>query len=178
MNNRNLILFLTIGLSITSSIYGVILVVISFQPSSSLGGSTTDILARYSHGAIVLSIGAMGWLATLYQLTLLQEKRISVSLRRELSGNGDNREVYRTFASRGGFKRLSIMESMESPRLRNEIARTTKTDWKEVDRNLRILKSIDLVKVQSLHESVSVYELTEKGREVLQLVKTILSETT
>lgn len=177
LNNRNLILFLTICLSVTSSVYGIILVIISFKLNTSLGGSISDTLVRYSLGAILLSISTTGWIATLYQLTLLGEKRISDSLRRELLGNGNNREIYKVFASRGGFKRISIMESMKEPRLRNEIARTTKTDWKEVDRNLRILKSINLVKVQSLHESVSVYELTEQGREVLREVETILGET-
>lgn len=176
LNNRDLILFLTICLSVTSSVYGIILIIISFKLNTSLGGSISDTLVRYSLGAILLSIGTMGWIATLYQLTLLGEKRILNSLRREFLGNENHREIYKVFASRGGFKRISIMESMKEPRLRNEIARTTKTDWKEVDRNLRILKSINLVKVQSLHESVSVYELTEQGREVLHEIETILGE--
>lgn len=153
------------------------MVIISFQHGTSLGGSAADTLVRYSHGVILLSFGAIGWLTTLYQLSLLSERKNSVLLKKELSRSGNNKEIYLIFKSKGGLRRLSIMESMDGPKLRNEIARTTKTDWKEVDRNLRILKSVDLVRTQSPHEAVSVYELTEKGKEVLHLVKAILGET-
>ena len=69
---------------------------------------------------------------------------------------------------------MSIMESLKIPRMKSEIAKITTTDWKEVDRNIRILSSVDLVNTEFVHGSFSVYELTERGKEALRTVETSL----
>ena len=55
-----------------------------------------------------------------------------------------------------------VKKWLSVPRMKSEIAKITTTDWKEVDRNIRILSSVDLVKTEFIHGSFSVYELTER----------------
>lgn len=92
----------------------------------------------------------------------------------KLSGKEDGLAIYNIFKGRGGNRRLLIMESLKVARMRNEIAKITNTDWKEVDRNIRILCSFNLVKTDFVHGSFSVYEMTERGKEILRIIETVL----
>lgn len=67
-----------------------------------------------------------------------------------------------------------MMEILETPMIRSEIADIVGMDWKEVDRNIKILESVDLVKTQYSHGSTSVFELTNKGKNVLEKVKSAI----
>jgi hypothetical protein len=48
---------------------------------------------------------------------------------------------------RGGTSRLALMQSLETPRHRQELSEVTGIDWKEVDRELGALEKYGLVKV-------------------------------
>lgn len=179
MKGKRLILLLTVCLSIISSIYGILLIVTPshYSVSKSLlpqALSTHGLTGTY--GVISLSVGFIGWILSFYQIQSLRDKKVSKTLRKELSGTDLDGEIYDTFRKRGGINRLSILDSLSTPRLRNQIARMTKIDWKEVDRNLRVLSSINLVRVQYSSGSFSVYELTGRGREVLRIVKTTVNK--
>lgn len=180
MNSRRLILLLTICLSIISSIYGILLIVTPYHYDTSKflvpqPLSTHALIDSY--GAISLSFGVVGWILTFYQLHFVNDRKVTKNLRKELSGTDVDGEIYDSLKKRGGINRLSILDSLHTPKLRNQIARITKIDWKEVDRNLRVLESINLVRVQYKNGSFSVYELTDRGKEILRIVKTIVVKT-
>lgn len=120
---------------------------------------------------LLISAGVLGLFATFYG-TLYPDHTLSKgSMRKQMSNHGFDRNVYRIFSGRGAPTRIAIMYSLETPRLRNEIACMTNTDWKEVDRNIRILESADLVNIEFSHGSLSVYCLTESGRELLDIIR-------
>lgn len=120
---------------------------------------------------IPLSAGLIGWVLTIYEVITLNSGKISGTLRKMISDEGFDRSVYRLLSGRGGARRLAIMEALRIPRLRNEIANITSTDWKEVDRNIRILESENLVSVKFSHGTMSVYSLTESGKELVDIIK-------
>jgi predicted transcriptional regulator len=169
-----LVLVITIGISLANSIFSIVFVLLiltsNIPPVKGSPGMVK--VPGYSVAAIPISTAALGWLIICYELISHRKNDISKILRKRLSEKWDNRALYDAFRGRGGPRRLSIMESLGTPKMRNEIAQLTGTDWKEVDRNIRILESIDLVRIQYNHGTVSVYELTGKGKEFLNLVET------
>ena len=157
---------------ITSSaalvLYGLYLILIFY----SIGRSTHPIVSmRPPYFLIPICIGTLGLLMAVYEVLALRQRGVVGSLKKKMSNEGYDKDVYRVFSGRGGTRRLVIMRSLETPRLRNEIANLTNTDWKEVDRNIKILESVNLVRTQFSHGSVSTYELTANGKRLMDIVR-------
>lgn len=174
MRKDRLVLVITIGISLANTIFSIVfvLLIITSKIPPVKGSPGMVRIPSYSVAAIPISTSVLGWLIIGYELISQRKNEISKILRKKLPENWDNRALCDAFRGRGGPRRLSIMENLGTPKLRNEIAQLTGTDWKEVDRNIRILESIDLVRIQYNHGMVSVFELTGKGKEFLNLVET------
>lgn len=71
---------------------------------------------------------------------------------------------------RGAGSRISLMQSMESPKHRLELSELTGIDWKEVDRQLFVLEKYGFVKVYAQSGTVKLYQVTEQGKLLLNLV--------
>jgi DNA-binding transcriptional ArsR family regulator len=71
---------------------------------------------------------------------------------------------------RGAGSRVSLLQSMETPRHRLELSEITGIDWKEVDRQLSVLEKYGLVKVYAQSGTVKLYQVTEQGKLLLNLV--------
>lgn len=71
---------------------------------------------------------------------------------------------------RGSGSRLILLQNMEEPKHRLQLAEDTRLDWKEVDRQLRILENYGLAKVSAQSGVVKLYQITEQGRILLKLV--------
>lgn len=173
MNRRVATIFLLTALSAASTLYGIVLV-LTIHNTVVNGGNTAsgvaEILVRPVSFPLPIAIGIIGWLTTLYEVLTIKQKEISGTLRKRMSKEGFDRNVYRIFSGRGGARRVAIMDALNTPKLRNEIANITNTDWKEVDRNIKILESLNLVRIQFSHGSLSVYHLTESGKELLEII--------
>lgn len=166
-------ILLLIAISAASTLYAVFLS-LSFH-STVVNGTNTmpgaiTMALREPYFLVPLSIGIIGWISTVYEVITLKQQEFPVALRKRMSREGYDRSVYRIFTNRGGARRIAIMNALDTPKLRNEIANTTNTDWKEVDRNLKILESVNLVKIQFSHGSLSVYRLTESGKELMNII--------
>lgn len=72
---------------------------------------------------------------------------------------------------RGGNSRLALLQSLETPRHRQELSEATGIDWKEVDRELGILEKYGLVKVYAQSGSVRIYQTTEQGGLLVKLLE-------
>lgn len=134
------------------------------------GGLAQMLVVRYPYAQVFLSLSTVGWLLTAYQVFAQRRKDVARLLRKDISGRRDNWEIYNTFKGRGGVRRLTIMESLSIPRQRSEVASITNTDWKEVDRNIRILESANLVRARVSKAPYPSYELTDQGQELLKKI--------
>ncbi len=174
MNSKSTTILLLIILSGTSTLYGFYLILNFHQVV--IGGSNTPSMIPVAvneepYFLVPFAIGIMGWLTTIYEVFSLDRIKITGSLRRRMLNEGFDRSVYRILLGRGGDRRIAIMQALNTPKIRNEIANITNTDWKEVDRNVRILESLNLVKIQFSHGSLSVYDLTESGKELMSIIR-------
>jgi len=80
-------------------------------------------------------------------------------------------DVYRLMVKmRGSGSRLTLLKSMEEPKHRLELAEITGIDWKEVDRQLKVLENYGLARVAAQSGSVKLYQITEQGRLLLKLI--------
>jgi|BEDMetMinimDraft_2_1075160.scaffolds.fasta_scaffold01216_2 predicted transcriptional regulator len=82
----------------------------------------------------------------------------------------DKRLYEYLFKLRGGKSRLKILTLLTSPRTRQDIAKELKMDWKEVDRNLSILMTLNLVTVAYSSPKIKVYTLTDYGKSILSKI--------
>lgn len=174
MDRRIITILLLIALSAGSTFYGIYLILtFQFAVTGSVKSfsMSTLVVKQRPYFLAPIAIGILGWLTTIYEVITLRKRDFVGSLREKMSREGFDREVFRTFSGRGGARRLEIMRSLKTPRLRNEIAKLINSDWKEVDRNVKILESMDLVKVQFSHGPMAVYHLTEGGKELLDIMQ-------
>ena len=65
---------------------------------------------------------------------------------------------------------MSLLQNMDTPKHRLELAELTGIDWKEVDRQLGVLEKYGLVKVYAQSGTVKLYQVTEQGKLLLGLV--------
>jgi DNA-binding HxlR family transcriptional regulator len=80
-------------------------------------------------------------------------------------------DVYKLMVKmRGSGSRLSLLRNLEKPSHRFELAEVTGLDWKEVDRQLKVLKNFGLVQVLAESGTVKIYEMTEQGRVLIKLI--------
>lgn len=80
-------------------------------------------------------------------------------------------DVYKLMVKmRGSGPRLSLLRNLEEPRHRFELAKVTGMDWKEVDRQLRILENYGLARIMAQSGTVKLYQITEQGRVLLKLI--------
>lgn len=180
--NRKIVLILSlIALSEGLTLYGIFMI-LSFHynviNSAASESMASTIVIRKPNFLIPVSMGIIGWMTTVYEVIRLKSGDFNGTLRKKISQEGFDRSVYRMFTGRGGPRRLAIMNALDTPKLRNEIAKITNTDWKEVDRNVRILESANLVKIQYSHGSMSVYYLTEVGRDLINFINSQMNRST
>lgn len=184
MNRRALEILSLVSFSAIFSALAVILIVqqrpdvfMGSLNSSSLSGSfakASQVYLSYQPATVATTLSVAGWLLTGYELFAERKKQISHILRTRVSGRRDRWNIYNLFKGRGGTRRLTILESLEVPRQRNEVAKITNTDWKEVDRNMRILESANLVRTEVAKKSYPLYELTEAGEDLLEKIRSAI----
>lgn len=174
--SRNfVVLFTSISITLTAYTLLVFIHPLSysvFQASSNrtLLNGREELLSVGSPGTIPLFSSIICWLLTGYELFAERRKKITRILKNSPAVKGDHWKVYRIFKGTGGTRRLTIMGALTVPRKRNEIARITETDWKEVDRNIRILESANLVRERPVKRTYPLYELTEEGMKLLETI--------
>jgi predicted transcriptional regulator len=95
---------------------------------------------------------------------------------------GRSRFSYDTFRllvkMRGAQTRLKLMHSLNPPKNKLQLATALGIDWKAVDRHVQVLERNGLVQTASTNGTATYYEVTEKGRSLLQVLEQLNADTT
>jgi DNA-binding HxlR family transcriptional regulator len=90
---------------------------------------------------------------------------------------GFDNDVYKLMIKmRGSGRRLQLLRNLEEPKHRFELAKVTGMDWKEVDRQLRVLENYGLARVIAQSGTVKMYQITEQGRVLVKLISDLANE--
>lgn len=85
---------------------------------------------------------------------------------------GFERDVFKLFLQmRGSRTRLAMLESLDFPKDRLQLAKELDCDWNVADRNIRVLLDHRLVCEKKAYGNVKFYELSPSGRDLLELMK-------
>jgi predicted transcriptional regulator len=135
-----------------------------WSPASSTGGALGFFRTYSPHLSVI------GWVAV--GLALFQGRvGRSSKIRGMFARMGFDGDVYNLMVGmRGGPSRLALLQSMDAPRNRLELSDVTGLDWKEVDRQVGVLEKYGLVKVHAEFGSVKMFQITEQGRLLLELI--------
>jgi len=87
---------------------------------------------------------------------------------------GKSRFSYDTFRllvrMRGAQTRLKLMRSLDEPKNKLQLANALGIDWKAVDKHVQVLEKNRLIQATSTSGTATFYEVTEKGRNLMQLL--------
>ena len=72
---------------------------------------------------------------------------------------------------KGAATRLKLLESLDTPMDRYQLANKLGLDWKSIDRQTEVLGRYGLIREQEAYGRVKMYSITENGRMMLSLVK-------
>ena len=93
---------------------------------------------------------------------------------------GKSRFSYDTFRllvkMRGAQTRLKLMRSLDQPRNKLQLANALGIDWKAVDKHVQVLEKNRLIQATSTSGTATFYEVTEKGRNLIQLLDELGNE--
>jgi hypothetical protein len=151
MGKRNYVIILLLTLSIVSSAYSVFLFLSSYFSQSIFFVYTSKAILAYPYNILPVSSAMFGWVLLSYQLIYNNRRHIATIIRKEISGKSDDWTIYYAFKGKGGARRLTIMEALTSPRLRNEeeMLRELELPYRVVmlssgDMGVRDFKQLDL----------------------------------
>jgi predicted transcriptional regulator len=93
---------------------------------------------------------------------------------------GQSRFSYDTFRllvkMRGAQTRLNLMHTLNSPKNKLQLATALGIDWKAVDRHVQVLEKNGLIHSTSTTGTATFYEVTEKGRDLIQVLEQLNAE--
>jgi len=88
---------------------------------------------------------------------------------------GQSRFSYDTFRllvkMRGAQTRVRLMRSLNSPKNKLQLATALGIDWKAVDKHIQVLEKNGLIQPTSTSGTATFYEVTEKGKSLIQLLE-------
>lgn len=95
---------------------------------------------------------------------------------------GQSRFSYDTFRllvkMRGAQTRLKLMHSLNSPKNKLQLATSLGIDWKAVDKHVHVLEKNGLIHATSTSGTATFYEVTEKGKDLIQVLEQLDAENT
>ena len=93
---------------------------------------------------------------------------------------GQSRFSYETFRllvkMRGAPTRLKLMHSLNPPKNKLQLAAVLAIDWKAVDKHVHVLEKNGLIQAASTSGTATFYEVTEKGRDLLQVLEQLSTD--
>jgi predicted transcriptional regulator len=93
---------------------------------------------------------------------------------------GQSRFSYDTFRllvkMRGAQTRVKLMHSLDSPKNKLQLATALGIDWKAVDKHVHVLEKNGLIEATSTSGTATFYEVTEKGKNLIQVLEQLGAE--
>jgi len=94
---------------------------------------------------------------------------------------GESRFSYETFRllvkMRGAQTRIKLMHSLNQPKNKLQLATSLGIDWKAVDKHVQVLQKNGLIQTAATNGTATYYEVTEKGRSLLQVLEQLNADT-
>ena len=72
---------------------------------------------------------------------------------------------------RGAETRLKLLNSLDAPKNKLQLATALGIDWKAVDKHVQVLEKNGIIKATSTSGTTVFYEVTDKGKSILQLLE-------
>jgi predicted transcriptional regulator len=72
---------------------------------------------------------------------------------------------------RGAQTRLRLMRSLDEPKNKLQLATALGIDWKAIDRHVQVLERNGLIEAATTNGTATFYEVTDKGKRLLQLLE-------
>jgi predicted transcriptional regulator len=95
---------------------------------------------------------------------------------------GQSRFSYETFRlvvkMRGAQTRLKLMHALNPPKNKLQLATALGIDWKAVDKHVQVLQKNGLIQTAATNGTATYYEVTEKGRSLLQVLELLNADAT
>lgn len=95
---------------------------------------------------------------------------------------GRSRFSYDTFRllvkMRGAQTRLKLMHALNPPKNKLQLATALGIDWKAVDKHVQVLEKNGLLHVTSTNGTATFYEVTDKGKSVIELLEQLGADVT
>lgn len=167
MRRSGSVLVLSAGFAVISSIFAIdYLTTFCRAPGCISAQSSGSSLLPYS-----IPLSLTSW--TVFGVTLIWRHGIPS----EWKGAGFDRDMFNLMVRmRGGASRLAILKLLTAPKHRNELSELSGFDWKEVDRQLRLLQSYGLVVIYAESGSMKLYSVTRQGELLLSLIEKLSRE--
>ncbi|MDG6999739.1 MAG: hypothetical protein JRN15_11555, partial [Nitrososphaerota archaeon] len=84
---------------------------------------------------------------------------------------GFDKDIFKLMTEkRGSHSRLALLKTLDSPRHKTELSQILDIDWKEVSREVAVLENLRLIGVIAQSGAIKMYELNEKGKQLLCLL--------
>jgi hypothetical protein len=77
---------------------------------------------------------------------------------------------------KGGPTRMKLLQSLNAPKDRSQLAQELKLDWKAVDRHVQLLQRYNFIKEDSAFGQIILYTITPEGDKLLHLMQEMDSE--
>ncbi len=161
-----------------ASVQTILAIVGAFAPSTSSLASTMGVFGLHTQANPVFGysfpLAAAGWVAV---GAVLFQGRMAGGFRRSrvrslFASRGFGPDVFDLMITmRGGGSRITLLKNMETPKNRLELSELTGIDWREVDREVSILEKYGLVKVYAQSGTVKMYQVTDQGKLLMNLVE-------
>jgi predicted transcriptional regulator len=150
----------------TTSVTTVTSTAVSFSNTGLQGGNSVILAPTAFYSVNYYSFTALiSW--TIFAATLIWRGHVR-------SVWGRSRFSYDTFRllvkMRGAQTRLKLMRSLNQPRNKLQLANALEIDWKAVDKHVQVLEKNHLIQATSTSGTATFYEVTEKGRNLIQLL--------
>src|SRR5271155_3337831 len=105
-------------------------------------------------------IASASWTIEIYNLIHLSRKD-----QKDWKKTGLSDDLIVTMTEkRGALSRFRILKTLESPQYKGRISDVTDIDWREVTREVDVLRGLGLVQSTGKKSNMEMYELTGKGR--------------
>ena len=88
-------------------------------------------------------------------------------------------DTFRLFVKmRGAQTRVTLMHALNSPKNKLQLATALGIDWKAVDKHVQVLEKNGLIHATSANGTATFYEITEKGKDLMQVLEQLAANTT
>jgi hypothetical protein len=114
-----------------------------------------------------VTLASVSWTFAIWSFIRLSRKD-----RRDWTSAGLNKDLADVMTEkRGALSRFRILKTLESPQHRGHVSDATSIDWREVNREVELLRGFGLVNSLGKIGKTEMYGLTGKGRITLDLIQ-------